>query len=322
MNTSSSILKGNTYLKFLVKLSIIVAIIVLLDFVVGSVLKAFYFRQTSGLEYRTTYSIDRTRADLLIFGSSTAAHDYIPTVFERDFNMSAYNVGRGGTSVFYDYAILRAVLKRYKPKMIILDFDNREFSETQESYDRLACLLPYYKMHPEIDSIVDLKSPYEKYKLLSNIYPFNSLLFTISANNSEANRREEQDINGYVPLTNVWNDPLQDDHSFLDDPIDSNKVMVYESFIRDCIHAKVKLYIFCSPLFTKPDYVNNTIQLGKSIAEKYRVKFVDFSTDPAILNRPCLFADIAHLNKNGALVYSNQVSARLLAEKRSIPDTR
>lgn len=320
MNDSSAILKGNLYLRFLLKLAIIITIIVVLDFAVGSVLKAFYFRQTSGLEYRTTYAINTTHADVLIFGSSTAAHDYIPTIFERDLNMTAYNVGRGGTSVFYDYAILRAVTRRYLPRMIILDFDNKEFSKTQDSYDRLSCLLPYYKMHPEIDSIVDLKSPYEKYKLISNIYPYNSLMFTISANNSENNK--EDDVQGYVPLNNVWSDPIGDDHSFINDAIDTNKVNAYESFIRDCVTKKIELYIFCSPLYVKPDYENKTIELGKAIAEKYRVKFFDYSNDLTIVNKSGLFADVAHLNPKGAEIYSTKVGSKILGEKALIPDTR
>src|SRR6185436_18138693 len=100
----------------------------------------------------------------------------------------------------------------------------------------------YFKKHPEIRSIIDLKSPYEKYKLLSNIYPYNSSIFTIAAGNTEFNKKRRGDINGYVPLTNVWNDPINDGSIFENPESDNLKIKIYESFINDCINSKVELY--------------------------------------------------------------------------------
>jgi hypothetical protein len=310
-------LKKNVYLRFVAGALFVFIIVTILDFGIGRVLKAFYFRETSGLDYRTTYSIEKTRADVLIFGASTATHDYIPGTFEKRLNLSAYSVGRDGFSVLYDYAVLKAILKRYTPKIVILDFVNDEFYQSQDSYDRLSSLLPYYKTHPEIDSIVDLRGPYEKYKMISNIYPYNSLVLTISAGNSEFNKKRQEDINGFVPLYTTWRDPIKFANSFLNDDVDSNKVRMYESFIRDCVNANVELYIISSPLFVKPDYVNNSVALGKAIAEKYKVRFFDYSQDTAMLNNRNLFADIAHLNVSGATVYSNKIVDRMLGARNS-----
>lgn len=312
-----NVLNKNAYLRFLTRVLLVLIIVLALDFGIGSLLKAFYFRQTSGLDYRTTYSIEKTRADVLIFGSSTAIHDYIPGTFEKCLNLSTYNVGRDGISILYDYAVLKTILKRYTPKIIILDFEKEEFNRSQESYDRLSSLLPYYKTHPEIDSIVDLRGPYEKYKLISNIYPYNSLVFTISAGNAEFNKKRREDIKGFVPLYKTWSDPIKFDNSFLHDDVDSNKVRIYESFIRDCVNANVELYIISSPLFVKPGYVNKSIVLGKEIADKYKVRFFDFSQDTALLNNRHLFADIAHLNVSGATVYSNKIVSRIVSERNS-----
>ena len=304
---------GNrVYLLFFARFTALLITVFLLDLIVGTVLKKFYFRQKSGLEYRTTYSIEKTTADVLIFGSSTANHDYIPEIFEKALNMPAYNVGRDGTSLFYDFSILEVILKRYSPKMIILDFDKQEFSKDQQSYDRLSSLLPYYKKHPEIDKIVDLKSPFEKYKLLSKIYPYNSLIFTIAVGNAEFNKKRERDINGYVPLNNVWDFPIKDGSTFINYEADSNKVKAYESFIKNCVNAKVELYVVCSPVFVKPNYTNNSAVLGKEIADKCHVKFFDYSKDTSLLNRPELFFDLAHLNDKGAEVYSKMVVDRIL----------
>lgn len=317
MNVPDVKSKRSIYLKFLKMVSLVLIIVVALDFGIGSLLKLFYFRQTSGVDFRTRYAMENSREDLLIFGASTAVHDYIPPTFEKRLKLSAYNVGRDAMSIFYDYAVLKAVLKRYSPKMIILAFDKDEFSQAQESYDRLSTLLPFYKTHPEIDSIIDLKGPYEKYKLISNIYPYNSLVVTISAGNSDLNKKRREDVKGFVAVNKTWPEPIKCDSSFINEPLDNNKVKAYESFIADCINAKIELYIITSPSFVKATYPSNSLVLGKAIAERYKVRFFDYSQDSGLLNNRNLFADIPHLNASGATIYSDKIANRILDERRS-----
>lgn len=305
-------LKKNVYQKFLIKLLVLFITLVFLDFIIGSLLNIFYFKQESGLQYRTTYSIEKTTADLLIFGSSTANHNYHPGIFEKRLNMSFYNVGRDGNSIFYDYAVLKGILKRYSPKIVILDFGDDEFNKGDGSYDRLSSLLPYYKTHPEIRSIIDLKSPYEKFKLLSFIYPYNSSIFTIAVGNAAFNKIRRGDLNGYIPLTNVWDESIKDGNTLLKYESDSNKIKTFEYFIRDCLYSKIELYIVCSPIFIKPNYVSNSIVLGKKIANKYNLQFFDYSKDTMFLNHPKLFADVGHLNDEGAKVFSDKVIDSIL----------
>ena len=106
-------LKKKVYQNFLIKLFILFITVVFLDFILGRLLNIFYFKQESGMLYRTTYAIEQTTEDLLIFGSSTAIHNYQSEIFEKCFKMSTYNVGIDGKSIFYDYAIFKGILKRY-----------------------------------------------------------------------------------------------------------------------------------------------------------------------------------------------------------------
>src|SRR5665647_758185 len=143
-------IKEREPLYFLVKLFLFLIIVFFLDYTIGNILKYLYSKQESGFLYRTTYSIDSTKADILIFGASRANHHYYPQAFENRLHMSCYNTGRDGNSIFYHFAILQAILKRYSPKVAILDFSREEFKRDQESYDRLSSLLPYYYDHPEM----------------------------------------------------------------------------------------------------------------------------------------------------------------------------
>lgn len=302
---------------FLVKLFMFLFILFLLDFAIGSILKSLYFTQDSGLLYRTTYALDSTKADILIFGASKANHHYYPDAFEKKLNMSCYNAGRDGYDIFYHYAILQGVLKRYSPKIVILDFARVEFFRNQDSYDRLSSLLPYYNEHPEMRSIIQLKSPYEKYKLLSKIYPYNSLIFTIAMGNTRFNksRRNNNDDNGYVPLTKIWKERIITDTSFKKYELDSNKIKLFKSFVMDCINSNVKLYIFISPYFKNFKFEDPSVLIAEEFTKKYNIPFYDFSNDSLFLNHAGLFYDPIHLNDRGAKIYSNIVIDKIMQDQ-------
>lgn len=301
---------------FILKIFVFILVFGILDFGIGTILKHYYFKQHSGFLFRTSYAINETNADVLIFGASTANHQYYPDIFEKRLNLSYYNVGRDGTSILYHYAILKTILKRYTPKIIILDV-RRELAVKSDSYDRLSMLLPYFDKHPEMDQIIELKSPYERIKMLSSIYPYNSLLFSIMAGNAENNPYRYKDIKGYLPLTRIWNEPLGNLSTPFYKELDSTKVKIYESFIKDCIDAKVKLYIVSSPNFFKMKYIDESDKKGKQIAQKYNVKFLDYSQDSLFLANSKYFVDIHHLNNDGAIILSNKIADVIVQDKQN-----
>jgi hypothetical protein len=305
---------------FLLKLLLFIVLLILLDFSIGSFLKYLYYRQESGLLYRTTYSIDSTTADVLIFGASRANHHYFPGIFEQRMNLSYYNVGRDGNAIFYHYAILKGVLKRYRPKIAILDFCHKDFMQNTDSYDRISALLPYYEDHPEIRSVIPLKGPYETYKLASRIYPYNSMVFTIAIGNTAANRNRNNnnDVKGYVPLTRVWSNPIVTDTTQKNYPLDSNKINIYKAFIKECNDNNVKLYIMFSPYFINYKYEDPSVVVAKKIAMQYNTTCYDFSNLPPFSNNAALFTDESHLNDQGARVYSNLVIDRMTKEQQQI----
>lgn len=293
--------------KFIFALLIGAFIVGMLDFGIGKTLRHYYFTEDSGIYYRTTYSMQETEADLLVFGTSRAYHHYAAKTIEDSLKVSSYNTGRDGEYIFYQTAVLRSVLKRYRPKMIILDFAG-SFEFSQEDYDRLALLLPYYRDHPEIRDIVELKSPFEKYKLLSQIYPYNSSLFTILAGNMEfnKNRSGNRDYHGYVPLHGLITkklDSLETPEAY---EIDSNKVKAFTEFLSLSEQHKIPLVVVNSPdyyLF-EHDY---SIDLARSICDEYDVPFSDFSQDPEFLAHAEYFEDETHLNELGAEFFTKRV---------------
>lgn len=303
----------NPYECFFFKFIVLFIFVFVSDFLLGNLLSYYYFKQKRGADYLTTYSIDSTKADLLIFGSSRASHHYQPSIFENHLNLTCFNVGRDGSFIFYHYAVLKAILKRYSPKIIILDFNDGEFSKNESDYDRISVLLPYYKSHPEMRSMIELKSPYEKLKLLSKIYPYNSSLLIIAGGNAIFSKKKREDINGYIPLTRVWDDSIKNQNPPVKYEIDTTKVKIYESFITDCLSSNVKLYVSCSPHFIKYTHKDYSILLAQEIAKKYNVKFLYHLQDSVFINNSKLFADPLHLNDKGAQLFSTNVADSILA---------
>ena len=221
--------------------------------------------------------------------------------------MTCYNTGRYGYPIFYHFALLKAVTKRNTPQIAILSFDAGNFSVNQEAYDRLSSLLPYYKDHPEIQSVVDLKGPYEKVKMFSSIYPYNSLLLPIISGNTEASKKKYATINGYIPLNETIHGPLWKFDYTKEKILDSVKIQMYKDFIQLCIDAKIKLYIVCTPYMIEAKGIDKSIILGKSIAQQFTIPFLDYSRDTFYTSQPSLFADYRHLNRNGVKFFSNTI---------------
>jgi hypothetical protein len=284
-----------------------IGVVAILDVIIGKTLRHFYFSEDSGIYYRTTYSMDKTEADLLIFGTSRAYHHYAAKTIEDSLKVSSYNTGRDGEYIFYQTAVLKSVLKRYTPKMIILDFAG-SFNYSQEDYDRLSVLLPYYKDHPEIRDIVELRSPFEKYKLISQIYPYNSSLLTIIAGNMEFNKKRSSnmDYHGYVPLHGLNSKKLDSLITPAKYEVDDNKIKVFTDFLSLTQQHNIPLVVVNSPDYYlyESDY---SIDLARKLCEQRGIPFKDFSKDPEFLAHGDYFEDETHLNELGAEFFTKKV---------------
>ena len=300
----------NTHAKFIVKLLLIVLIILVLDFTIGKTLRYFYYKEQFGRQYRATFAIDKCKANVLIFGSSRAYHHYVPSIIEDSLKETCYNTGSPGQFLFYNYATLKAVLKRYTPKLIILDVSASCLGIEKSSYERLSFLLPYYKDHPEMRSIIELKSPYEKYKLISSIYPFNSNLLMIAGGNTKYFKAKSVDFNGYKPLSRVMNKSIE---TIEEKPyaLDSTKVKILNLFIKDCQDLKVKLYLAYSPAYINYTKIDFSIITAKQIALKSNVHFFDFSNDTTFTKHPELFDDFDHLNEKGSQLFTKIIISKI-----------
>lgn len=292
---------------FIFRLLVLVAIIAIADLIIGNTLRRLYFSQTSGFQYRTTYALEKTNEDILVFGSSRASHHYVPEVFENTLKQSFYNTGRDGHFIFYNTIVLQSVLKRYTPKIIILDFSAHSFEKNQDAYDRLSALLPYYKNHNEIRDVIELKSPYEKLKLISSIYPYNSSILSLLMRKLKKSYSTTDDIKGYLPLYGeIKNmDSMEIKHNKLE--FDPKLIESFKKFIVSAKNRKIKVFVIVSPYYN-PIEKDTSIELAQQICMEENISFLNYSSDTTFLKKKTFFKDNEHLNHNGAILYSEKIS--------------
>jgi hypothetical protein len=310
-----SLLKNcsNKYLRFTFRSIVLIFLIVFSDQLIGRLLKHFYFKQIAGASYRANFAIDSTHAQILIFGSSRANHHYVPQIFEDSLNLSCYNVGRDGSFLLYNYAIFKIITDRYSPKIIIVDIMSEDLNYNTDSYSRLSVLLPYYRDHPEIRDIILLRNRFEKFKLLSQIYPYNSEILHILLGNLELSKKIRDDQKGYVPLYSSLKDtiPLISVSGY--GLVDNNKVKALNDIISICKQKDIELVFVTSPIFYRIKHNHN--QLLDSIIIGAHLKYYYFLNNDQFLKNPYLFQDFSHLNNEGAMCFSRMLAAQLKKEE-------
>jgi len=278
-----------------------------LDYSLGSLFRYLYFQQQKGELYRITYAMEQSNEDLIVYGSSRADHHYHPEIFKKKLQLSFFNTGLEGEQIFFQYALLKGTLSRFTPKVVILDFTAGEFKKDRASYDRISNLLPYYSNHPEIRDIIELRSPYEKLKLCSRLYPYNSEIVQITRNVLAHRESKNENKEGYSPLYGTTQEKRKHIRFPEQYPIDSNKLQAYISFITACKKSGTELFVICSPYYQDAENEEYSIRLGKELARKYGVDFLDFSHSEQFSNTAAYFSDPGHLNDTGARLFSERV---------------
>ena len=298
---------NNDLKRFLNNFALFVIILITLDFLIGGIFKYYYFKQRSGILYRTTYTIDSTKANLLVFGSSRATHHYVPSIFESKLHTTFYNAGRDGCNLIYYSAVISAVLERYTPKHIIIDLTPNELDFSEEG--RLSPLLPYYK-NPVVYNYIKYNSKFENWKLLSKMYPFNSIFTTIIIGNLATNKSQILEDKGYIKLENTM--PFHPIKTFKHGQIIDNRVEILNELLAKLNKKHIAVTLVVSPsyfLYSKNDPVIVAIQ--KLVAKHDNINFFNYENDPAFAKYQ-LYSDDDHLNEWGAQKFSQDLTTKLI----------
>lgn len=278
-----------------------------MDLITGNALRHFYFKSGYGSNYHLTYSMDSTRADVIILGSSRAHEHYVSNIIENNLNLTCFNTGMDGNYLLNSYAVYKSIVKRYTPQIVLMDIDPGELFAGSGGYDELVSLLPYYKEKKEIRSIINLRSRFERIKVISNIYPFNSTLLTIIQ--GVLKKESINELKGFLPLYGNLPDTTISYKQEEGKDIDAIKMKVLEEIASDCKAKHIQLILIQSPRYATVDQ-KKSILLMKNLEIRQNVEFWNYVNDTMFL-KPEYFKDVLHLNDVGANRFTQTISERL-----------
>lgn len=243
----------------------------------------------------------RDSHDILIMGSSRAHHHYIPSDLEDSLKMECYNAGFDGMGIILHYGLLKLLLKRYHPKLIIYDVEPTYDLQTNDNVRYLSLLKPYFR-DENIADIFKKVSLVEYYKVNSGLYRYNStfLPIIIGVSNSDSYEPEK----GFVPLKGE----LQDCgivKGTSQSEIDKIKMYYLACFIHDVKEAGVPLLMIASPHYGRGEM--NELEEVNSLCKSNKVLFLNYYSDPFYLSHSELFNDPLHLNWKGAKIFTHQI---------------
>ena len=270
-----------------------------------------YFKSKYGIFRRQIYCLTESQDDLMILGSSRAAHHYVPQIFEDSLGITCYNAGSDGQCIYYHYGILSSRIQREQPpKIVILEVINTDVEVSQGATFSLEAALdryaPHYGEFEEIDSLFAFNGWKEKIKLISKTYKYNSkLVQTIKCNYIPwPEDKGYEALNGVMKITEK--DVVTDVALQSEQPnIEEQKLVYLQKFINDCKVNNIKLVMCYSPYYNQS--IPKSIKMIEELAKINGVCFLNYGND-ARFQVPEYFQDPSHLNNNGAILYSKEIS--------------
>ena len=302
-------IKGTPFLKLIFKLGVFILLLGVCDFLIGSVLNYLYFHPKLKAQYETSYAFEKANEQIIIYGASTAENHFNPSIIKARTSYTCYNAGAAGQSILYIEALNRCILKRCRPEIIILVLDWTLYDD--QSFNKLGALLPYYQKHPEIREIIKQRSRFESIKLLSHIYPFNSVLYQVCRQFYGTPRNKT--TNGFLPENRKFKINYANIRKDLAAPVSvsSEKYIAFNNFISLCKEKKIKLILTIAPTFDMNLVSRHLFSFSDSLSRANKIPLINFAQLDKISGKKILFADNGHLNSNGADIFSTIFSDTL-----------
>lgn len=296
--------------KYMLKALVLVAMLIIADQSIGYGLKWMYSHQQGGDYGCATKAIMEQEADVLILGSSRARHHYNPAILSDSLKMSVYNAGRDGCFLVYQWAQLKLILDRYTPKIVLLEVTPYDFNLNPSDYDRLSGLLPYQDC-PSFKEVIHKKSPWEEWKCLSGIYPYNGqILSMITSMNAKVADMNE----GFDPLQGSIYHQMETGNGGAIDQLDEEKVNLMYEIIELCKEKGIELFMITSPYYIHFTY-SETLNRVQAICAERHIPYVSYLNNPEYSDGK-LYQTADHLNAEGADIFSRSVAEWILSNMK------
>jgi len=257
--------------------------------------------------------------ELIVMGSSRGARNIIAGQIEDSLGISSYNLSYPGSDIEFHEFLLESLLKFNKPpKIVLLAIDDPSELLPSESikfrFDRLYPLAKYSYIHKEMIKRGE-KDFLSNFFALSRINKYNFYIVKKHFNALDTIRdcgsmpisfqRKNRNFN-YKSIENEY----QSSNELF------NKVEAFLKFQQKCISNNIELYMIFSPNFQphNPSFEKRLIELSYP-----EVSFFVYDTINSIYRNNSYFYDEAHLQTNGAIIFTNEIINYLAQEYYKIP---
>src|SRR5436190_5167593 len=218
--------------RFVRNLLILLVLFFIVDRLLGTWIQYAYNNVPQGDIKTFAHCITDSSEDIFIYGSSRAVHAYDCAEFTSVLGYSCFNNGRENSNILYHNAILNEMLKKHKPRIIILDVAPKELTRAsgENSKNVLAnMILPYARRDTSFAHIAKQLSPQELVKAkLSMLYAYKTSIMPIL--NGRKKGEKEEIVNGYLPLRGTIVNKTPMNYIEEDVGIDTIAEQAFESF--------------------------------------------------------------------------------------------
>lgn len=289
--------------KFIVRVLLFLAIMFVVDRMVGMALNYISSHPRGGMTLRRNYITDHSTEDVLIMGSSRAHYHYNPQIIKDSLGMSSFNCGENAMGIVLFYSWWKIISERYHPRLVIYDVSPEFDIRKGNNYEFLWRLRRFYDQK-QVHAVFDEVAPKERWKMISRMYRYNSTFTELAAD--IIHPMKEQGNNGFVAVNRKVNQKYINKRPKYENKKitpDSLKINLFEKMIKEM--GSTRLVLVVSPYLTGIN--DSTFNSISNLSQKYGIPFLDYSNDPKYLRKGQYFYDPNHLNAEGADVFTREM---------------
>ncbi|MFC3335527.1 hypothetical protein [Flavobacterium palustre] len=278
--------------------------------------KLFYWKLQSlperELDKRLEWILEgKMNKKILIFGSSRAQHNLYSDAIQDSLKMTTFNLGYRGCNIDFQLFLLKKALKHNKkPKIVVLTLDDYKTflpeKTLQFRYDKLYSLVKYQEITNELIARNDF-SPFAFGWYCARLGKEQFL------SRKEKTKYDNWTAAGTVLLDFTAADLDKKKYSLVHYNIKSELpelISAFKEFQHICQVENIKLYLLVPPNFAykNKEFVHRVKGLIVNEATKF---YYENSNE---FEESKYFYDASHLNKKGAILYTNEIIKRLKTE--------
>lgn len=293
--------------KLLYKMLVFIALFIAIDYGIGQLFTALENKVIDyPINYGNTYlkAAHNLNEDIIIIGESRAHGNFIPSVLEDSLIMSVINAANNGSYMSQQAAVIRMMLNKYVPQLIIWEVNPTSLMETfqLDELDAVLDLTPFYKTDSLSRCLIQQRSSYECIKMQSNAYRNNNKLVGLLL--IIAKGHHEDNLKGYNPLsTSGYIFPSKRELVF-DDDFSKDRYDLLKGTLELLKIKKCRVLLVSSPQYENSN-LNSTKQakMFESLMDSLGVPYLDYRYDYRFQSDSTLFKDCSHLNEKGASAF-------------------